>query len=108
MNRQGHHEHVVVHWRDGAAATGHHRDAGYSRPPRRGSRSVESSAGERVLELGCGGGHLAREAAQFVGATGQVCAVDISPDQIMAAQACCADLAWVECRIADITALPYA
>src|SRR5260370_4603196 len=64
--------------------------------------------GERVLELGCGGGYLAREAAKFVGATGQVSAVDISPDQIVAAQARCADLAWVECRIADIAALPYA
>ena len=77
---------------------------------RRGAvlEALSLRAGERVLELGCGGGHLAREAAQFVGATGQVCAVDISPDQILAAQARCADLAWVECRIADIAALPYA
>ena len=52
--------------------------------------------GERVLELGCGGGYFAREAAQFVGATGRVCAIDISPGQIAAAQGRCADLAWVE------------
>ena len=77
---------------------------------RRGAvlEALSLRTGERVLELGCGGGHLAREAAQFVGATGQVCAVDISPDQIVAAQARCADLAWVECRIANIAALPYA
>jgi arsenite methyltransferase len=65
-------------------------------------------AGEQVLELGCGGGHLAREAAQFVSATGRVCAIDVSPDQIAAAQARCADLGWVECRTADIAGLPFA
>jgi ubiquinone/menaquinone biosynthesis C-methylase UbiE len=63
--------------------------------------------GERVLELGCGGGYYAKEAAQFVGSTGQVRAIDISPDQIAAAQARCAGLAWVECRTADIAAPPY-
>ena len=41
---------------------------------------------ERVLEVGCGGGYLTYEAARFVGPTGRVCAVDISPDQIAAAQ----------------------
>ena len=35
--------------------------------------------GERVLQLGCGGGYFAREAAQCVGPTGKVCAIDISP-----------------------------
>jgi SAM-dependent methyltransferase len=76
---------------------------------RRGTvlEALSLRSGERVLELGCGGGHLSREAAQFVGAAGQVCAVDISPDQIVAAQARCADLGWVDCRIADIAALPY-
>jgi ubiquinone/menaquinone biosynthesis C-methylase UbiE len=63
--------------------------------------------GERVLELGCGGGYYAKEAAQFVGSTGRVCVIDISPDQIAAAQARCAGLAWVECRTADIAAPPY-
>ena len=31
--------------------------------------------GERVLEVGCGGGFYAYEAAQCVGATGRVCAL---------------------------------
>jgi SAM-dependent methyltransferase len=35
--------------------------------------------GERALELGCGGGHYTHEAARFVGPTGRVCAIDISP-----------------------------
>ena len=63
--------------------------------------------GERVLELGCGSGYYTHDAAQFVGPTGGVCAIDISPDQIAAAQARCAELAWVECREADIAAPPY-
>ena len=41
--------------------------------------------GERVLELGCGGGYFTHEVAQFVGPMGRVCAIDISPDQIAAA-----------------------
>jgi len=63
--------------------------------------------GERVLEVGCGGGYLTCEAAWFVGPTGRVCAIDISADQIAAAQARCAELAWVECRTGDITTPPY-
>ena len=63
--------------------------------------------GEKVLELGCGGGFYTHEAAQFVGPTGRVCAIDISPDQIAAAQARCAEFPWVECREADIAAPPY-
>jgi len=60
--------------------------------------------GERVLEVGCGGGYYAREVAQFVGRADRVCAIDISPDQITAARARCADMAWVECREGDIAA----
>ena len=63
--------------------------------------------GERVLEVGCGGGYYAREVAQFVGRADRVCAIDISPDQITAARARCADMAWVECREGDIAAPPY-
>jgi ubiquinone/menaquinone biosynthesis C-methylase UbiE len=59
------------------------------------------------LELGCGGGYYAYEAARFVGPTRRVCAIDISPDQIRAAKARCAEFDWVECREADIAAPPY-
>jgi ubiquinone/menaquinone biosynthesis C-methylase UbiE len=57
--------------------------------------------------LGCGGGYYTHDAARFVGPTGRVRAIDISPDQIAAAQARCAEFAWVECREADIAAPPY-
>lgn len=63
--------------------------------------------GERVLEVGCGGGFYTSDAARFVGPTGRVCAIDISPDQITAAQQRCAEFAWVECRNADIASAPY-
>ncbi len=51
--------------------------------------------GERALELGCGGGYYAYEAARSVGPTGRICAIDISHDQIAAAQQRCAELAWL-------------
>lgn len=62
--------------------------------------------GERVLEIGCGGGFYAYEAAQCVGPTGRVCALDLSADQIAAAKGRCAELAWVECQVADAIKLP--
>jgi ubiquinone/menaquinone biosynthesis C-methylase UbiE len=69
--------------------------------------ALKLRTGERVLELGCGGGYYAFEAARFVGPTGRVCAIDISPDQIAAARERCAGVAAVECREADIAAPPY-
>ena len=63
--------------------------------------------GEKVLELGCGGGSYAFEAAQFVGPTGHVSAIDISSDQIAAARERCAGFAWVQCQIGNLLELPY-
>ena len=37
-------------------------------------QALNLRTGERVLEVGCGGGFYAREAAQFVGSTGYVSA----------------------------------
>jgi arsenite methyltransferase len=63
--------------------------------------------GEKVLELGCGGGSYAVEAAQFVGPTGNVSAIDISEDQISAARQRCAGFAWVQCQVGNLLELPY-
>ena len=76
----------------------------------RRSRVVEAlqlRTGERVLEVGCGGGFLTSEVAQCVGPTGQVRAIDISADQIAAAQNRCAELSWATCEVADALSLPY-
>ena len=69
--------------------------------------ALQLRGGERVLEVGCGGGFYAYEAAQCVGAHGRVCALDLSPDQVAAARARCCDFGWVECRAADAVKLPY-
>ena len=64
--------------------------------------------GEKVLELGCGGGgSYAFEAAQFVGPTGRISAIDISTDQIAAARERCAGFAWVQCQIGNLLELPH-
>lgn len=70
-------------------------------------QALQLRVGERVLELGCGGGFAALEAARFVGPSGRVVAIDLSQDQIAAAQRLCAELAWVECSVANATALPF-
>jgi arsenite methyltransferase len=63
--------------------------------------------GEKVLELGCGSGLYAVEAAQFVGRIGHVAAIDISADQIAAARDRCAGFSWVQCQIGNLMELPY-
>jgi SAM-dependent methyltransferase len=70
-------------------------------------QALQLRNGDHVLEVGCGGGLYAREAAKFVGSTGHVCAVDISDDQIAAAAEVCRDFAWVECQVADAAKLPF-
>jgi arsenite methyltransferase len=66
--------------------------------------TLNRRSGEKVLELGCGGGFYAFEAAQFVGPTGHVSAIDISADQIAAARERCASFAWVQCQIGNLLA----
>ena len=39
-------------------------------------------SGEQVLDLACGTGSVARQAAPMVGVTGHVVAVDINPDML--------------------------
>jgi ubiquinone/menaquinone biosynthesis C-methylase UbiE len=41
-------------------------------------------AGDRVLEVGCGGGFYVYECGRLVGATGRVTAIDLSAEQIAA------------------------
>jgi ubiquinone/menaquinone biosynthesis C-methylase UbiE len=57
--------------------------------------------GEKVLELGCGGGSYIVEAAQFVGPAGHVSAIDISADQISVTRERCAGFPWVKCQVGN-------
>jgi ubiquinone/menaquinone biosynthesis C-methylase UbiE len=64
-------------------------------------------AGERVLEVGCGGGFYVYECGRLVGSKGRVAAIDLSADQLAATRELCADLPWVECQVANALDLPY-
>lgn len=63
--------------------------------------------GERLLELGCGAGHLLRDLALAVGPHGLAAGVDISPDQIAAATTQCQAVPAVKPQAGDVRSLDY-
>ena len=63
--------------------------------------------GESVLEVGCGGGALLPALAASVGASGHVIGIDISPDQIEAANEACAPFKFARAEVQDVNDLPY-
>ena len=60
-------------------------------------------AGQAVLDLGCGGGHLVREFALGVGDGGRAVGLDASAEQIEAAQTACEGLPAAELVEGDAT-----
>ena len=65
--------------------------------------------GERVLDVACGTGVIARLAAEQVGPTGSVTAVDIAPDMIDVARATPAPSSTpIDWHVGDATSLPFA
>ncbi|MEK9626216.1 MAG: methyltransferase domain-containing protein [Gammaproteobacteria bacterium] len=54
--------------------------------------ALDIRLGQRILDLGCGGGSLLRELALAVGPKGEAVGIDPSEDQINAAKALCEDL----------------
>jgi len=63
--------------------------------------------GERILDLGCGGGFYVKDIAATVGIDGQVTGIDISEDQIAAASQRCKGMGNVLFETGDGFALPY-
>jgi len=63
--------------------------------------------GERVLEVGCGAGLLLRDIGLALGPHGLAAGVDISPDQIAAAEHECANVPAVKPMVSDIRKLGY-
>jgi ubiquinone/menaquinone biosynthesis C-methylase UbiE len=61
--------------------------------------------GERVLDVACGTGLIARLAIEQVGPTGSVTAIDVAPDMIDVAQATPSHGAPIDWRVGDATAL---
>jgi SAM-dependent methyltransferase len=61
--------------------------------------------GERVLDVACGTGLIARLAAQSVGSSGTVTGLDLSPDMIKVARAVSpSNIRW---HVGDATSLPF-
>jgi SAM-dependent methyltransferase len=64
--------------------------------------------GERVLDVACGTGVVARHAAEQVGPTGTVTAIDLSPDMIDVARATPAPATPpIDWHVGDATSLPF-
>lgn len=70
--------------------------------------ALDPRPGQRILEVGCGGGALLAAIGAAVGASGRVAGIDISEDQVAAARRRCADQANVETAVLDVRSLPYA
>ena len=57
---------------------------------------VELSPGDRLLDLACGTGIVARVAKERLGDTGYVVGIDVSPDMLAVARAVAPDIDWRE------------
>ena len=64
--------------------------------------AAELNQGERVLDVGCGSGQLARQAAERVGATGEVVGIDLSAPMVELAVARSEDLPQLRFTVADV------
>lgn len=69
-------------------------------------RTAGLQPGERVLDVGCGTGVISRMAAEQVGETGSVTAVDLAPDMLSIARSVPAVGAPIEWCEADAASLP--
>ncbi len=67
--------------------------------------AAEVAPGDKVLDVGCGTGVLARHASVRVGGTGQVCGIDSSPEMLGVAQE---RTSGVDLRIASVEEIPFA
>lgn len=71
-------------------------------------RGADLRTGERVLDVGCGTGIIARQAAAAVGPNGSVTGLDLAPDMIEHARSIPAPAgATVDWRQGDATELPF-
>lgn len=64
-------------------------------------------SGQKVLDLGCGGGHLVRELALAVGKDGRAVGLDMSAEQVETARSLCSDLPAAELVEGDATDMVF-
>lgn len=69
-------------------------------------RTADLRAGERVLDVACGTGIITRAAAEQVGPTGTVTAIDLAPDMLEVAKATPAAGSPIEWHQGDAASLP--
>lgn len=69
--------------------------------------SLHLQSGDKVLDVGSGPGFLASSMADIVGASGEVCGIDISEPLLEIAAAYCASQPWVHFQNTDATQLPF-
>lgn len=104
---------TTVSWNDVAGAWGARRDQiEHDKAPTRAALLAAAALqpGDRVLEVGCGTGDLARRIAELVGTSGRVVATDLAGDMVEIARRTLADLpqASVACADQVDTGLPDA
>lgn len=68
--------------------------------------TLQPEAGWRVLDAGCGSGHLVSEMARAVGHTGRALGIDFSADQVEAARVLTEGIANAEIIQGDVCAIP--
>ena len=69
-------------------------------------RAADLQPGQRVLDVACGTGVIARLAAERVGPAGSVVGVDVAPDMIDVAKSAPAADVHIEWHVSDAAALP--
>jgi len=69
---------------------------------------LDPKPGERVLDLGCGTGHLTADIAERVGPEGVAVGVDSAPDMVREARETCPDCRFVRADARDIDVAPLA
>jgi len=64
---------------------------------------VDLSPGDRVLDIACGTGIVARVAKERLGGAGYVVGVDLSPEMLAVARAVASDIDWRECNASALS-----